>query len=95
MRGPRLFDHTDWNNKKKKVCTSIFRCPVLLENISEERKKGLFLLFVMRPLIFFEALGFSLLSLLINPALSGAAQCTPLKNVHRKPLSTRPRCSKT
>ena len=30
MRGPRLFDHTDWRSKKG---LHVLRCPVFTENI--------------------------------------------------------------
>ena len=33
------------------------------------KKKGVFVVIVMRPIIFSEAIGFSLPSLLVNPAL--------------------------
>ena len=36
MRGPRLFDHTDWKSKKGLY---ILRCPVFTENISIVKSK--------------------------------------------------------
>ena len=86
MRGPRLFDHTDWKSKKN---LHVLRCPVFTEyigivkskkkvhtssdvlfsteSIGEEKKK----VFIVRneAPIFSEALGFSLHSLYVNPAL--------------------------
>ena len=38
MRGPRLFDHTDWNSKKG---LHALRCPVFTENIDDNQKTGL------------------------------------------------------
>ena len=86
MRGPRLFDHTDWKSKKD---LHVLRCPVFTQNIgitkskkkvytssdvlfsteSIMKRKKRSSLFVMKPPIFSEALGFSLLSLNVNPAL--------------------------
>ena len=54
------------------------RCRVFTKNIGEDQKKRSSL-FVMKPLIFSEALGFSLPSLLVNPALPGA--CYPGKTL--------------
>ena len=87
MRGPRLFDPTDWKSKKGLY---ILRCPVFTENIgivksktkvytssdvlfstesiSEEKKNKVFIVCDEAP-IFSEVLGFSLLSLCVNPAL--------------------------
>ena len=66
MRGPRLFDHTDWKNKKKVYYTflDVLFCT---ESISEEKKKSS--LFVMKLPTASKALGFSLLSLYVNSAL--------------------------
>ena len=36
MRGPTLFDHTDWKRKKDLL---VFRCPVLTENIGMLKSK--------------------------------------------------------
>ena len=36
MRGPRLFDHTDWKSKKG---LHILRCPVFTENIGIVKSK--------------------------------------------------------
>ena len=88
MRGPRLFDHTNWKSKKDLY---VLRCPVFTENIGMvKRKKKVYTssdvlfstenwlsvkrkkrssLFVMRPPIFSEAQGFSLLSPYVNLAL--------------------------
>ena len=88
MRGPRLFDHTDWKSKKG---LHVLRCPVFTKNIgkpivrakkrytrpqmfcfplkaSAKRKNKVFFVCNEAP-IFYEALGFSLLSLCVNPAL--------------------------
>ena len=69
MRGPKLFLFFPLEigkDKKKKVFMSadvVFSLKISLKT----EKKG-FSLFVLRPLIFSEALGFSLLSLYVNPA---------------------------
>ena len=63
MWGPRLFDNTERKSKKSLL---VLRCPVFTESIVERAKKRSWL-FVLRPLIFFEALDFSLLSLLACP----------------------------
>ena len=56
MRGPRLFDHTDWKSRKK-----IFMSPDVLFSlkISVKTKKIRSSLFVIRPLVFSEAPIFS------------------------------------
>ena len=36
MRGPRLFDHTDWKSKKSLL---VLRCPVFTENIGIVKSK--------------------------------------------------------
>ena len=72
MRGLRLFDQTDFSQKisvglyKKKRYTRPQKFCFPLK-VSVKKKKSS--LFVMRPPIFSEALGFSLLSLYVNPAL--------------------------
>ena len=87
MRGPRLFDHTDWKSKKG---LHVLRCPVFTKNIgimkskkkvaytrqmfcfpmkvSVKRTKKVLIVRDEAP-IFYDALGFSLLSLYVNPAL--------------------------
>ena len=44
MRGPRLFDHTDW--KRKKIGLHVLRCPVFTKNIGivKSNKKGIHVL---------------------------------------------------
>ena len=60
MRDPRLLEEQKKSSR-----------PVLTENIGVEQKKKRkrSSLFVMKPLILYEAVGFSRLSLLVNPAL--------------------------
>ena len=43
MRGPRLFDHTDWKGKKG---LHVLRCPAFTENIGimKSKKKGMHVL---------------------------------------------------
>ena len=41
MRGPKLFDHTNWKSKKRPLYT-YSRCPIFTENIGEEQKKIFF-----------------------------------------------------
>ena len=86
MRGPKLFDHTNWKSKKD---LHVLRCPVFTENIgiAKSKKKKVYTssdvlfsteswlsvkrkkVFIVRheAPIFSEALGFSLLSLYVNP----------------------------
>ena len=52
MKGPRLFDHTDW--KKKKRCSRPPNDVLFSLKISLKSKKK-FLFFVIRPLILSEA----------------------------------------
>ena len=73
MRGPIGCLFTLIGKAKKGL--HVLRCPVFTENIGEERKKRSSL-FVIRSLIFSEAphflrgpIGFSMLSLYVNPAL--------------------------
>ena len=44
MRGPRLFDHTEWKSKKKGL--HVLRCPVFTENIGlvKSKKKDILVL---------------------------------------------------
>ena len=65
MKNPRLFDHTYRKNKKRSSSSQMFCFPL---KVSVRQKKRSWL-FAMRPPIFSEALGFSLLSLYVNPAL--------------------------
>ena len=37
MKGPRLFDHTDWKSKKNDL--HVLRCPVFTENIGLVKSK--------------------------------------------------------
>ena len=63
MRGPKLipFFFSLKIGEDQKKGFRVRRCHVFTENVSENQKKR-FSLFVIRPLIFSEALGFSLLS---------------------------------
>ena len=86
MRGPRLFDHTDWKSKKG---LHVLRRPIFTENVGVvmskkkiytssdvlfstesivEEKRKVFIVCDEAP-HFSESLGFSLLSLYVNPAL--------------------------
>ena len=71
--------------EKKERVRHVRRCRVFTANIGEDqkkkkKKKKRSPLFVMRPLIFSEALGFSLLSLLVNPALLQGVSRNFLRN---------------
>ena len=68
MRGPRLFDHTDWKSKKRSGYSSSDVLFSLKRSVENKKRSSLF---VMRALTFSEALGFSLLNLLVNSALLG------------------------
>ena len=74
MRGLRLFPFFCLEiDEDQKNDLHVRRCRVFTENIGDWRRPKIrSLLFVMRPLIFSEALGFSLLSLYVNPALTEA-----------------------
>ena len=84
FRCPVFTENIGIVKSKKKVCTS---SDVLFftETIGEEKKKD----FIVRdgPPIFSEALGFSLLSLYVNPALlSGGLKNVRTVRSHRPPL---------
>ena len=67
LRCPVFTENIGIVKSKKKVC-SYSAVLFSTENIGEENKKRSSL-FVMSPPIFFEVLGFSLLSLYVNPSL--------------------------
>ena len=72
MRGPRLFlfflPKVGEKTKRSKKRSSCRKCRVFTENIGKDQKKRSSL-FMMKPLIFSEALGFSFLSLYVKLAL--------------------------
>ena len=71
MRGPRpiIFFALKISEDQEKKDFHVRRCRVFTENIGEDQQKKRSSLFVMRPPIFCEALGFGLLSLYVNPVL--------------------------
>ena len=65
MKGPRLFDHTDWKSKERSLSSQMFCFPL---KVSVRQKKKILIVRDEAP-HFLQALGFSLLSLYVNPAL--------------------------